>query len=81
MTVNLKPEEKLPVIEQHLKTLLFSQYNTNLSIMEAKASSNLNQSNLDNLNSQLADINSQISVLEKEYNTVSAQVPEDTSSN
>jgi len=74
MTILLTPEEKLQIVEQHLKTVLFSEYNIHLSLIEANAASTPNQSNIDSLNAQTTDIAAQKAALLKEINSLNAEI-------
>lgn len=74
MTIELTPEDKLPIIQQHIKSILVSQYNINLGLIEANAFSNPDANIVSNLNSQLAQSNSQIAALQKEYDAVNAKI-------
>lgn len=78
MTIDITPEEKLQIVEQHMRSVLYSQYNINLSLIEANALATPNQENLNNLNAQLKDINTQLGLLQKEYDSVNAQITVDT---
>ena len=79
MTIDITPEEKLQIVEQHMRSVLYSQYNINLSLIEANALATPNQENLNNLNAQLKDINTQLGLLQKEYDSVNAQILQATS--
>jgi hypothetical protein len=81
MTVDLSPEDKLPIVEQHLKQLLFSQYNITLSLMEVNASTNPDATMITNLNTQMTQVNGQIASLQTEYNSVNAAITAATPSN
>lgn len=74
MAVELAPEDKKGILEQHLKSVAFSEYNITLSLIEANAMSEKNQSNIDSLNNQLSDITAQKNALTTEYNSVLAQI-------
>jgi len=74
MTIPLTPEEKIAIIEQHIKAALYSQYNINLSLVEANASTLPNQQNITDLNSQLADITVRITDLQAEIDEQTALI-------
>ena len=74
----LKPEEKKIIAEQHLKTVLFSEYNISLSLMESNAIVDKNQTNIDALNSQMAKVLSQKNVLQSELNLIEAEIASQT---
>lgn len=56
MTYELSNEEKASIVEQHLKNLEFSIYNTQLSIIQETSKSSPDQTILQSLNSDLNDI-------------------------
>jgi hypothetical protein len=70
MTIELTNEEKAGVVEQHLKSLAFNEYNLVLSIEEANAASSPNETNIAALNLQLDDIRAQKSALQGELATL-----------
>ena len=70
MTIELSIEEKTTIIEQHLKTIAYAEYNAILSLAQAQAVATPNASNIDTLNDQLADILAQKAVLEAELNSL-----------
>ena len=74
MTISLTPEEKLQIAEQHLKTVLFSEYNIELSLVEAQSASTPNKSNIDALNAQGRDIAAQKAALQSEVDTQTAAI-------
>jgi hypothetical protein len=74
----LTPEEKKIIAEQHLKTVLFSEYNISLSLMESNAIVDKNQTNIDALNSQMAEVLSQKNVLQSELNLIEAEIASQT---
>jgi hypothetical protein len=70
MTIELTNDEKLTIAEQHLKNILFNEYNAQLSLIEAQAVDTPNQSNIDSINAQLSDITSQKDKLQREINSL-----------
>lgn len=70
MTISLTPEEKIIIVEQHLKNLLYSEYNVYLSLIEAQSSVTLNQASIDLANSQIADVAAQKDALQKELDSL-----------
>lgn len=66
MTIELTNEEKAGVVEQHLKSLAFNEYNLVLSIEEANAAAVPNETNITALNLQLDDIRAQKTALQGE---------------
>jgi hypothetical protein len=63
MTIELTAEEKTAIIEQHLKTIAYTEYNATLSLAEAQAVSKPNTENIASLTSQLDDVLAQKQVL------------------
>jgi hypothetical protein len=63
MTVELTAEEKTAIIQQHLKTIAYSEYNATLSLAEAQAVSTPNTESIASLTEQLADLVAQKQVL------------------
>lgn len=74
MTIELTPQDKLPIVEQHIKQVLFAQYNVELNLIEAKAGSKPDQVAIDNINNQLDQINTQIAALQTEHDAITAQI-------
>lgn len=70
MTIELTVEEKTAIIEQHLKTIAYTEYNTVLSLAEAQAVAIPNTENIASLTSQLADVAAQKQVLETELSSL-----------
>lgn len=80
MTISLTPEEKLQIAEQHMKTVLFSEYNAELSLIAAQAASTPNQSNIDSLNAQAKDIAAQKAALQVEVDAQNTAIAASTPS-
>jgi uncharacterized coiled-coil DUF342 family protein len=74
MTTFLTPEEKKTIVEQHMKTIAFSEYNLSLSLIEANAMTDKNQTNIDSLNAQMQDVIAQKSVLQSELDVINAEI-------
>jgi hypothetical protein len=70
MTLGLTVEEKTTVVNQHLKTLAYSEYNATLSLAIEEAASVPNTDKVTSLNNQLEDIASQKLVLQTELNSL-----------
>ena len=71
MSYNLTNEEKVTIITQHLRSLGFTKYNIEVSILE-ETSINETSTTLDNLRSQLAEVDTKINTLESEANSLSS---------
>jgi hypothetical protein len=72
MSIELTNEEKIQVVEQHLRNLLYSEYNINLSMTENKAVAMPDQSSIDSLNLQLTDLNAKKVALQAELDKLQA---------
>lgn len=72
MTYELTNEEKISVVNQHLKNLEYSAFNLHLSIVEEEASSSPNAENLSSLNYQVAEINAKKTALLAELEELGA---------
>jgi hypothetical protein len=66
MTIELTSEEKTAIIEQHLKTIAYTEYNATLSLAEAQAVATPNTENIASLTEQIADLAAQKQVLATE---------------
>ena len=66
MSIELTNEEKVSLVNQHIKSLVYSEYNVNLSLLEVQAMAIPNQENLDSITLQLNDIASKKQALEQE---------------
>lgn len=71
MTIELNNQEKIGIVEQHLKNIAFSEYNLTLSLIAEEALTNPSSSNLLSLNGQKADLEAQKSALIAELNSLS----------
>jgi|688.fasta_scaffold00921_19 hypothetical protein len=67
----LTNDEKATVITTHLRSLSYSKYNTELSIIEEESLEAPSSESLAQLNSQLDSINTKIAALEEELTKVS----------
>jgi hypothetical protein len=63
MTYELSNEEKADIVNQHLRSLEFSIYNIELSVMEEQSKSTPEESMTEALNTNLADLNAKKTVL------------------
>ena len=62
----LSNEEKISIIDQHIKNLEYNKYNLEVSLVEENAVANPEATNISSLNSQIAVLNSKISALQAE---------------
>jgi hypothetical protein len=74
MDTSLTPQEKLNIIDQHVQNILFTQYNLNLSLIEANASASTDANVVSSLNTQMSQANAQIAALQAEYDSVASQI-------
>ena len=63
MTYELTTQEKTDIVNQHLRSLEFSIYNLNLSILEEESKSTPDETILASLNSNLLDFNAKKTAL------------------
>lgn len=70
MTTELTNEEKMGIVNQHIKTLNYNKYNLNLTMLELNAVSNPNQASISEMVLQISDLDDKISVLEAEKTTL-----------
>lgn len=71
MTIELTTEEKITIVEQHLKNVAYAEYNAVLSLAEAQAVATPNTENVASLTKQLADAVAQKQVLQDELESLS----------
>lgn len=67
----LSNEEKITIVNQHKRTVEYTKYGVELSIMEENAVESPNQETINSLNDQLADLNSKLTVLDAEITALS----------
>ena len=66
MTTQLTNEEKISIINSHLKNLEYNKFNIEMSIIEENAKSTPDSSTLSSLNSQVSEIDVQVAALNAE---------------
>jgi hypothetical protein len=66
MSYELTNEEKINVIESRIKNIYRNEYSLQISKIEEQSKTSPDQSIINNLNSQIADIEKQTSALEAE---------------
>jgi type I restriction-modification system DNA methylase subunit len=66
----LSNQDKISVVQQHIKNLQLNKYNLEVSIVEENALENPAQSTLDSLNSQISDIVAKLAALDTELTTL-----------
>lgn len=72
MTIELTNEEKLSIVNQHMKNHTFAKYGMELTIAELNTAVNVDQPQIDSLTDQIADLESKISMLSAEAETLKA---------
>ena len=68
--MELTAEEKKAIAEQHLKNVLFSEYNIELSLVEENAAAVKDQATIDSLNSQMTAITAKKNALTSELDSI-----------
>jgi hypothetical protein len=72
MTIQLTNEEKISVINQHIRNLEFNKYNLNVSLIEENAMAIPNQATIDSINLQISEANAKITALNAEIASLQA---------
>jgi len=67
----LTNQEKIDIVNQHLKNVNYSLYNLSLSVVEENAVSEPNSDSIANLNAQISDLNAKTTTLEAELQSLS----------
>lgn len=70
MTYELTNEQKSDIINQHLRSLEYSIYNIQLSVMEEESRTTPEESMLQSLNSSLTDLNAKKTALLNELASI-----------
>jgi hypothetical protein len=70
MTTELTTEEKISIIDTHLKTIAFSKYNLELNLLEENAKTTPDSDILTRTNANLELLSNQIAALEAEKNSL-----------
>ena len=63
MTYELSTEEKVSIVNQHLRNISFKKYNLDLSLVEEQALSAPNQERIAVINSDMAEVVAQTAAL------------------
>lgn len=66
MTIELTKEEKIQIINNHIKNLKSNKYNLELSVIEESSIEEPGSDKLNTLNKEILDTNDRISALEAE---------------
>ena len=70
--MELTTEEKRAIVEQHMKNIAYSDYNLYISLLEAEASEDKNQSTIDSINQQILNNTAQKAALQAELDSLTA---------
>ena len=70
MTINLTKEEKAQIINSHIRSLAYTKYNLDIDILQENAKLNPETSVLANLNSQIDEVDDQLTALQTELAAV-----------
>ena len=70
MSYELTNDEKIGIVEQHIKNLQYSKFNIEMSLVEESASVPVRQSSVDELELQLINIDAKIASLMDELETL-----------
>jgi hypothetical protein len=70
MVYTLTNEEKVAIVEQHLKSLEYSKFNLSISLIEESSITSVKQDIVDDLEKQLVDIDAKIESLTAELATL-----------
>lgn len=70
MTYELSKEDRLAVIESHMKNVAFNKYNAELSLIQEQALSAPKAKNIQAANDTIAQSNAQLAALQQEYDLV-----------
>lgn len=73
MTIQLTNEEKMGIVEQHIKAIDYGVYGLELDLIEINATSSPDSSQLSNLNARLAALNAKRAALVAEKNSLTPQ--------
>lgn len=70
MTI-LSNEDKIAIINQHKRSVEYSKYGVELSIIEENAVVSPNSQNISSLNNELTDLNNKLAALDAEIASLS----------
>jgi len=66
----LSNEEKVQIVNQHIRNAYLNEYNAQVSLMIENSKENPNQIDLDQLNKQIAAEQNKIKILQKEIDSL-----------
>lgn len=64
MSIELTNEEKLAIIDQHIRNWHVSKFENEITLIELNAVSSVNQDQVNSVNNAISDINAKIAQLE-----------------
>lgn len=74
MAIELTNEEKLNIVNQHIKSVDYNIYGLQLDLLEAQAVDAPDQTQISSLNGRISSANSRRTVLVTERNSLTTQV-------
>ena len=72
MTIELSKEEKVSIVNQHIKTLKYNKYVYQISIKEEEAVETPSASRVDSLNAKIAEVDAKVAALSAEITALNA---------
>jgi len=66
MTIELTPEEKIGIINSHIKNISYNKYNNEIALLEENTKTNKDTVIIAKLNADISEAESQISALNQE---------------
>ena len=72
MTIELSKEEKVSIVNQHIKTLKYNKYDYQISIKEEEATETPSTSRVDSLNAKIAEVDAKVVALSAEIAALNA---------
>jgi len=70
MTIELTTEEKLSILDQHIKSVNYGLYGLELDLLEINATDNPDAGQIANINTRIAASNAKKSALAEERNSL-----------
>jgi hypothetical protein len=70
MTIELTTEEKLTILDQHIKSVNYGLYGLELDLLEINATANPDAGQIANINTRIAASNAKKSALAEERNSL-----------
>jgi hypothetical protein len=70
MTIELTTEDKLIILDQHIRSVNYGLYGLELDLLEINATANPDAGQIANINTRIADSNAKKSALTEERNSL-----------